>query len=209
MNRYIKYGLLLAVVLLAGFNAVYFKRLSTMKNDAGKKFDAVVYTNTLWKDRLPARLEAAIALTALIDSVNARPEEALAKYSNAMSIGNYRYCIVKAEGIVTGVHPDDVSLQLESGDFSLGATLATEYIYGNAVRDASALVDIKDFSGNMDMNNISEELNRKVRSEVLPAFRSQVKKGDHVAVTGAIELNKAHIRFNGIEIIPVRIKIIP
>ncbi len=69
--------------------------------------------------------------------------------------------------------------------------LATEFIYGNAIRDASGLVDVKDFPNTMDLNNISEELNKMVRKTVLPPFKTAVKKGDKIIVTGAIEIKKA------------------
>jgi len=85
---------------------------------------------------------------------------------------------------------------------------ATEYIYGNAVRDASGLVDIKDFTNTTDLNNISEQLNKTIRLEVLPPFKKQVKQGNKIEVVAAVELNKAHINFNDLELIPVRLKII-
>jgi predicted lipoprotein len=86
--------------------------------------------------------------------------------------------------------------------------LATEYIYGNAIRDASGLVDIKDFTNATDLNNISEELNKKVRTLLLPEFKKQVRKADTLEVFGAIELNKEHINFNFLELIPMRINIL-
>ena len=67
------------------------------------------------------------------------------------------------------------------------AKLATEFIYGNAIRDASGLVDVKDFPNTMDLNNISEELNKMVRKTVLPPFKTAVKKGDKIIVTGAMK----------------------
>lgn len=207
MNKYLKYILLLSVIFLAGYKSVYLKKLSTMKDPVNEKFDAVVFTKKLWVKKLPAKLEAAVELSTLMEMVKANPGEAFSKYSNALGIGNYRYSLVKTEGSVTAINPDDITLQIKSGDSALNVMLATEYIYGNAIRDASALVDIKDFTNNMDLNNISEEMNKKVRYEILPFFKRNVKKGDHVNVTGAIELNAAHIKFNGIEIIPVSLKI--
>ena len=85
--------------------------------------------------------------------------------------------------------------------------LATEYVYGNAIRDASALVDVKDFTNTTDLNSISEELNKTVRTTVLPPFKKHVKKGDKIEVTGAVEINKEHINWK-LELFPVRIKIV-
>ena len=126
-----------------------------------------------------------------------------------MAIGNYRYSLVKVAGTVAVVNEDDIILHVNHADSLMIVKIATEFIYGNAIRDASALLDIKDFSNTTDLNNISEELNKTVRTTVLPSFKKQVKAGDRIEVTGAVEINKEHIRLNEMELLPVRIKILP
>ena len=126
-----------------------------------------------------------------------------------MAIGNYRYSLVKVIGTVAVINEDDLILQVSHADSVMDVKLATEFIYGNAIRDASGLLDIKDFSNTTDLNNISEELNKTVRTTVLPSFKKQVKKGDKIEVTGAVEINQEHTRLNELELIPVRIKILP
>ena len=86
--------------------------------------------------------------------------------------------------------------------------IATEYIFGNAVRDASGAIDINTFSNSMDFNNVSAEINRIIREKVIPPFRCKVKKGDRVEFTGAIELNQEHLKLDRIEVIPVSLKIL-
>ena len=125
-----------------------------------------------------------------------------------MGIGNYRYSLVTTTGTVTVVNDDEITMQIDGSDSVLQIKLATEYVYGNAIRDASGLLDIKDFSNTTDLNNISEELNKTVRTTVLPAFKKQVKQGNKIEVTGAIEFNKEHISFQDPELLPVRIKIL-
>ena len=115
--------------------------------------------------------------------------------------------MISVEGQVTAVNEDDLVLQITAGDSSLTATLATEYIYGNAIRDASALVDVKDFPNTAELNSISEELNKLVRTTVLPAFRQKVKTGDKVQVVAAVEFNKEHVKWNQMELLPVRLQI--
>jgi len=43
---------------------------------------------------------------------------------------------------------------------------------------------------------------------VLPLFKSSVKKADKVNITAAIELNKEHIKWSGIELIPLSLQIV-
>lgn len=208
MKKVIKYILVLLVIALVGYKSVYFKKLSTMDTVPAAQFDAVSYSKKLWEEKLPAKLDSAIELSVLMNQIKNNPADAFAKYSNAMGIGNYRYSLVKLSGRVEKINPDDIIIWATIGDSAMNVLLATEYVYGNAVRDASGLLDIRDFSNTADLNNVSEELNKIVRSTVLPSFKQQVKVGDFVEVTGAVEFNQAHINFNLPEVIPVRVKIV-
>ena len=208
MSRYIKYLLLIAVIGLVAYKSVYVKKLSGMKVATDEKFDAVAFSKKLWEEKLPAKLGSSVELTTFITTAQANPADAFSKYANALGIGNYRYALIKAEGIITVINNDDITLQVRLGDSLMTVKMATEFIYGNAIRDASGLVDVKDFPNTMDLNNISEELNKMVRKSVLPPFKAAVRKGDKVIVTGAIEIHKEHIKWNELEIIPVQLQIV-
>lgn len=208
MNRYIKYLLLIVVVALVAYKSVYIKKLSSIKATTDDKFDALAFSKKLWEEKLPLRINSAVELTTFIKAAKANPNDAFSKYTNALGIGNYRYALIKAEGVVTDVNEDDITLQIKIGDSLMTAKLATEFIYGNAIRDASGLVDVRDFPNTMDLNNISEELNKMVRNTILPPFKAAVKKGDKLIVTGAIEIHKEHIKWSELEIIPVQLQIV-
>ena len=208
MNRYKKYLLLIVVIGLVAYKSVYVKKLSGMKMATNEKFDAVAFSKKLWEEKLPAKLDSSVELTTFIKAAQANPADAFSEYTNALGIGNYRYALIKVEGVVTNIYDDDITLQIKLADSLMSAKIATEFIYGNAIRDASGLVDVKDFPNTMDLNNISEELNKVVRNTVLPPFKSAVKKGDKVLVTGAIEIHKEHIKWNELEIIPVQLQIV-
>jgi predicted lipoprotein len=208
MKRTIKYILIAAVIGLLGYKSVYFKKLSEVKNSSNAKFDAGDFSTKLWNKKMPAQIDSAVDVTAFINAVTANKEAALNKYSNSLGIGNYRYALVKAQGTVTSVNEDDVRVQLPVGDSIIEAVIATEYIYGNAIRDASSLIDIKDYPNTSNLNSISEEMNKIVRTTVLPPFKKSVKKGDKVNITAAVELNKEHIKWSGLELLPVRLQIV-
>ena len=208
MKKTIKYLLAILLIGLVGYKSVYFRKLSEVQKSAGGNFDAVTLSKKLWDEKLPARLDSAIELTSLIRLIEANPVEAFGRHSNAMGIGNYRYSLVKLTGAVEAIKEDEITMRANHGDSLINVNLATEYVYGNAIRDASGLLDIKDFNNTSDLNNISEELNKTVRTAVLPAFKKQVKQGDKIEVTGAVEFNKEHISFQDLELLPVRIKIL-
>lgn len=208
MNKYVKYGLLIAVIALVGYKSVYFEKLSTRKNNTAAAFDAVGFSKKLWEEKMPAKMDSAVSLTVLIDAVTKDGEAAINKYTNALAIGNYRYALVKLEGMVTDVKEDEVLLSVKQHDSLLNLHLATEFVYGNAVRDASGLVQVKDFPNTSNLSSISEELNKIIRSTVLPSFKQVIKKGNTIIVVAAVEINAAHIRWQDLELLPVRLQIV-
>ena len=208
MKKMLKYILLITMVGLVGYKSVYIKKLSEVNNGTDKKFDAVSFAKKIWNEKMPAKIDSAVDLAVLMNAVTKNPEAAFNRYSNVLGIGNYRYALIKTAANVIAVNEDEVQLQLPVADSVMRAVLATEYIYGNAIRDASALIDIKDFPNSSDLNSVSEEMNKIVRTTILPSFKTSVKKGDRVNITAAVELNKAHIKWTGLELLPVHLQII-
>ncbi|MBI3719614.1 MAG: DUF2291 family protein [Sphingobacteriales bacterium] len=208
MNKYIKYILLLLAVVLVAYKSVYFEKLSERKsNNTAIAFDATAFSKKLWLQQFPVKLDNAVALPVLMEAINKSSTTAFTQYTNALAVGNYRYALVKLDAVVTSVKEDEVLINVQAGDSVLQASLATEFIYGNSIRDASGLVQVKDYPNTSDLNSISEALNKIVRSEVLPSFKSAVKKGNTVNAVAAVELNKEHIHWQGLEFIPLRISI--
>jgi predicted lipoprotein len=209
MNKYIKYGLLIGVIALLGYKSVYFEKLSTRKKADTGKFDAVAFSKKLWIEQMPGKLDSAISLQKLMSEIEINSADAFNKYTNALAVGNYRYALVKTEGVVTDVKEDEVLLDVTAADSVLHISVATEFVYGNAIRDASGLVQVKDYPNTADLSSISEALNKIIRTEVLPSFKTAVKKGNNISVVAAVELNREHIHWQGLELLPVRIIIKP
>lgn len=205
MNRILKYGLLIVIVALLGYNAVYIKKLSDVNASKEIQFDAAGFVAQLWSEKLQVKLDSAISISVLKDAIRNDASVAFDKYTYALAIGNYRYALVKGIAVVDEITEDHVRITIQS-DPPFKATIETEFIYGNALRDASGLVDLQAFPNTSDLNSISEELNKIVRQKIIPVARPMLKPGVKIEFTGAVELNKEHIHFDDIEIIPVSIK---
>lgn len=204
-KKMIRYGIVAAAIIIAFTNSVYFRSLAEVKaSETAKKFDPASYANNFWNNELTPNLQQAIEIDRLIPKLHNEKEVAFDTYSNALGIGNIRYFLVSGEGKVRSVNTNDVSLVTGDGH---ELKIATEYIFGNAVRDASGMIDINEFTNTMDFNNISAEINRIIRNNVVPPFVERVKEGDRVLLVGAIELNQEHMNLNTIEVIPVKVEI--
>jgi predicted lipoprotein len=164
-----------------------------------QKFDAKVFAKEFYDKTLSKSFDKAIEINTLVAMIQADKNKAFKEYSNAVSIGNIRNFLVKGEGKITKINESDMII-LSNG---LSIKIATEYIYGNAIRDASGQFDIKPFTNTEDINNIAAEINRIVRNSVIPNFKKQVKIGDKISFIGAIELNQEHTKTENIEVYPI------
>lgn len=204
MNKAFKYGLWLVVLVLLAFKSVYFKKLSDVKKADAGMFKPDVYAQNFWKTKLPAAEAKAVDIDQLLATLKNNPHSAFQTYGHAIAIGSTRFFMVKGHGKVTDVTPDEVMLNTVS---SAPVQLATTYVFGNAVRDASGMVQITEFSNTIDLSNVSGEIDKIIRKQVLPPFKQAVKKGDKVDFIGAIALNEAHLSLSDLEIIPVNLKL--
>lgn len=204
MTKTIKYILGIIGFGLVGYNSVYIKKLDEV-NAAGRegagKFDAKSYAQTFWTTKmLPTVSTSAIDLSTLLPLLKTDKEAAFTRYSQGLGIGNIRYFLVKGEGTVTKVDENAVTISLPSGET---VQLATEYIFGNAARDASGLIKITDFETTTDLNNVSAELNEIIRKEVVPPLKAMAKPGNTLQFVGAMELNQAHTHLDALTLIPL------
>ena len=206
MKKMVRYGVFLLIVAFLAYNSVYFKKLDEVKAGTAS-FNARKYAENFWIKKLTPALEKSAEAGQLLSLLRTDKDKAFKDHAHALGIGNIKYFLVKGTGKVTEVEENQVLIRLDSARSKPEMRIATEYVFGNAVRDASGTIDINEFSNSMDFNNVSSEINKIIREKVIPPFKSKVKKGDVVEFTGAIELNQEHLKLDNIEILPVSLKI--
>jgi predicted lipoprotein len=206
----VKYIVTVVVIFLVAYNSVYFKKLDQVKMSlSAKEFNAAKYAQTFWSNKLIPNLARAIDIPQLTSMLATDPATTFERYSHALGIGNLRYFLVKGKGQIVAVNEDNAGVLLEPASGQQTAIIATEYIFGNAVRDATGLIDINEFNSTMDFNQVSAELNNIIRKNVLPPFKAALKKGTKIEFVGAVELNRQHLNIERLEVIPVEVKIEP
>jgi predicted lipoprotein len=206
-RKIIKYSFSILLLLVVAYNSVYFKKLDEVKTAASNGFDAAKYARNFYNNKLLPDLNRAIELDTLIQLLKTAPEQTFKGYSHALDIGNTRYFLVKGEGNITAIGEDAIAVALTNDGAKREIKIATEFIYGNAIRDASGLMNLNDFSSVMDFNSVSEEVNKIIRKEVVPAFKAKAKAGDLLQFVGAIELNQVHLNLDSIQVVPVTLAI--
>lgn len=204
MKKSIKYSIAIIILAIAVYNSIYVQSLEEkLAENKVVLFDANAYVNKIWNNELLPVFNESTNLISLLDQLKKDPKNTFKNKAQALGIGNIGYFKVKGTGTVLQVKENNVLLKVENQIVEI----ETEFIFGNAIRDASGLIKINDYKETSDFNSISEAINNKIREEVIPDFKRKVKKGDVLAFTGAIELNKVHLNLNQLEIIPISLEI--
>ena len=204
IKKLLKYVLIIGLLILVGYKSIYIKKLDQhLAKNTIKQFDATSYANTYYSDLLP-KANSSVEVSTLLEQLKQNPKAAFEQYGRALGISNIKYFLTKGNAVVTAINESSIDVQLQDSS-KQQVTIATEFVYGNAVRDASGLVDLKSFTSTSDLNNVSAAVNKKIREEILPPFKKVVQVGDSISFTGAIELNQKFPSLDHIEIVPITI----
>jgi predicted lipoprotein len=201
MNKWIKCAILAAAIALVGYNSIYIRKLSDVQNAVkAETFDAKAYAQNFLKDTLPAHPDKAIDLPLLSQTLTNDAAKGFS-WSHAQNNGNNRFFLVKASGRITKIDSEYVYLDVQG--VSQKVILAIRYIIGTAARDGSGLISVDEFTTTMDLNTVSEELNRLIRNELIPPFIAAAKPGQEIQFTGGLELQRNSPVPDTLEITPM------
>jgi predicted lipoprotein len=165
-------------------------------------FDAAEYTLKLWKKELPAVVEKATDLSELIGELQANPEKAFKAHGHKLGISKTIYFMSRGSATIDSIADENLTIKYGNGT---RVQIATDFIFGNAVRDGSGIVNIDDFLNMTEFNNVSVELNKLVREKVVTDLRTFAKPGLNIVFAGAFEVNETAPNISTIRIIPVKV----
>lgn len=208
MKRKYRYALYVIVLGVLFWRSCYFERLDEAKQAQQQKaFDPDLFARDFWDNKLAGNLDRATDAQTLLDALNADIEDANRKYGRRLGLAGSYYHLVAGRGKVLAIKEDSVLLSIATPKSEPDIMIVTRNIYGNAIRDASGLINVSDFPNSRDFNNISEQLNRIVMNEVLPAFCQTVKEETTVKFVGAAEIKQDEGHTRPLPIVPILLEI--
>lgn len=191
MKKVYKYITAAVIILVAAYFSVSFENLEKIKErQRAVTFNAAEYARDFWDNRLSSRIDEAVDAVELIELFNTNMAEAIEKYGRTPGISRVYAYLLKGEGKILANSEDffDISLKepWTKPDIRIISGL---YIPGNAVRDASGLVDVSEFSDTMKFNEISSEINKLVVKEAIkPFLEKNLKLNDTIRFIGATQV---------------------
>lgn len=208
-----------AILVFLLYNSFYVENLGKRRAaKANEEFDAVQYAKSFW-DELSSKTAQAADAKQFLMLFRVEPKKAIEKYAaKTRHVSSTHFFLLQGEGKVVSVGQEGVLICLAETEANLVTAerravagpevlVATDLIFGNAVRDASGLVDSDDFPDSMDYNKVSEEINKIVAKEVIPSFQDKVKEGLTVHFVGAAEIFESNPQISPLRVIPIKLEL--
>lgn len=205
MKKSVKYGIVIVAAVLIVIFSLDIQKLDKL-NALGMPgdFNAAAYARDIWDYKMPIAINSAPYLISLVKILEADPKDAFENYGRKLGISNTYYFMANGEGIIESVDEENLVIVAEEG---MQIQLATDFIFGNAVRDGSGTVDIDDFVNMTDFNNVSIELNNIVKGEIVPQLNELAQPGMKVDFTGTFAINEKDVDVHNIRVVPVSIEL--
>jgi predicted lipoprotein len=117
-------------------------------------------------------------------------KEAIRRYGKAPGVSRSYAYLIRGNGKILTIAEDFLEVSIREPQANPDIKIASGfYIPGNAVRDASGLIDVSEFSDTMKFNEISGEINKIVAREVIKPFLDKKPKvGKSIKFFGATQV---------------------
>lgn len=186
------------------YNSFYFRSLSEFKEEQQIKiFSPEKYAENFWSNLLSSNFERAINASELISLLKNDMQEAV-KHSSTLGVSSSHSYLIKGEGKISSITDEGFIVSL-SGDKKI--EIATDFIFGNAIRDASGMIDVSDFPNTMAFNNISQKINDLAVKNTIEPFSAKIEIDVNIYFIGAAEISEDNPKLDPLRIIPVFLEI--
>ncbi len=167
-------------------------------------FNATKFAETFWTNQLIASLDKAVKADVLLPAIKADPVTAKRKYAHSVGLSDGYFFFISGIGHVVAVSDDEITLTVTEGGTNADISLQTGLVFGNALRDATGLLNASDYPNSQDFNDISAALNHIAETQVLPKLREQAKVGAKISFAGCAEVDDESADLKPLKIIAIQ-----
>ena len=213
MKRVCKYTLSVGILVFLLSQSVYFKDLKEVREQRRRgAFNAGEYAGGFWLNQLPEVLEEAVDIKELIELFETNMPHAIERYGKTPGVSRVYAYLLKGEGTILLIDGDGMHVSVREPHTDPDVVMETGfYIPGNAVRDASGLVDVSSFSDTMKFNEIGSEINKIIIKEVIrPFLAKKPAAGRTVRFFGATQVAQDAVEEDSLQlvrVIPIRLEL--
>jgi predicted lipoprotein len=193
MKKVCKYAVAASIIAFLVYHSIYFENLEDIKEQRQREtFNAAEYARNFWVNQLFGVLDQAVEVKELIELFNTNMNEAVRRYGKAPGVSRSYAYLIRGHGKILTIAEDFLEVSIRDPQTNPDIKITSGfYIPGNAVRDASGLINVSDFSDTMKFNEISGEINKIVAREVIrPFLEEKPKVGKTIKFFGATQVTQ-------------------
>jgi predicted lipoprotein len=200
--------ILIGLAVVAGFcwafPPIHIRSLSKVRTaQASTQFNAADFVEIFWKERLLKSLDQAADAGRVLA---AGPQKAHEQFGRSVGISTSYYFFLRGTGRVVSVNDDAVGLSVQEEGNTVDVLVPLGLVFGNAVRDATGLLNSSSFPNAQEFNDISAGLNHIVETEVLPELQHFAAVGKRVEFVGCSEVADEDQDFKPLKLVPIFVK---
>ena len=198
----------IAVLALYVFPPFHVRHIGRrgVKTDANlADADVAMIATEFWNNRLAVSAVPPTEARVLLDALNRDPAAAGHLYGRRPGIGGPLFYFVSGEARVEST--DHTGVWLDPGvPGPIRIVLQTGPIFGSALRDATGLLNLDDFSS-FQFNELGAQLNRLAETHGEPPLRNGAKVGSVVQFLAAGQLRQTPGDVPTLKLVPIRVRL--
>ncbi len=213
MKKACKYTVAAVIITFLVYHSIYFENLEDIKQQRQREtFNAAEYARDFWDNQLFSVLDKAVDAKELIELFNTNMNEAIRKYGKTPGVSRIYSYLIRGNGKILTIGEDFLQVSIREPKTNPDIKITTGfYIPGNAVRNASGLIDVSEFSDTMKFNEISGEINKIIVKEVIrPFLDKKPKVGKTIRLFGATQVAQDAFEakeYQLVEVVPIRLEL--
>lgn len=202
----------IVVLVVAGalgtlFPPFHIRSLKAVRGaQESRQFNPAEFAATFWSGKLlPATEQAAEAATVL-EKINSDPQAVRKQFGRTVGVGSSYFLFLRGAGRIVSVDADSVGLSLKPQGSEPEVVIELGFVFGNAVRDATGLLNPSSFPNAQEFNDISAALNSLVETNVLPQLQQIAKVGGRIHFVGCAEVDDEDQDLKPLKLVPIVVK---
>lgn len=178
----------------------------TRQTQAGAEPSARGFVAAFWSSRLLPATDRAADAAAVVQAISTRPQQVREQFGRTVGVSSSYFLFLRGSARVVSADTESIGLSLKTDASEADIVVPTDFVFGNAVRDATGLLDSSDYPNAQEFNEISSQLNEIVEKQVLPEFLRVATPGKRVQFAGCAEIADEQTDLKPLKLVPIDVK---
>ncbi len=195
------------ILLLILFPPFHVRPLGVVAAAAPGTIDVPRFAQRFWLEKLTQPAVTPIDVREVSKLLDDPRAAAHTRLGHRAGLGGKPYFFVSGQGSIVAIEPMGVWMSAD-GSHRRQLLLPTGPIFGDALRDATGVLRLDDFTSS-DFNSLSTDLNRRAEAQVQTLLSSSLRPGNRIGFVAAAAIDDAMAPEPFLRIVPVRAWIEP